>query len=76
MTLRITYGALRNTPWTLRNAPGTLRNRPGTLHNALLWSQVVLGWVQRNLNFGSSDRRLKQTPTKFTGRALQWPNSC
>ncbi len=26
--------------------------------NALLWSQFVLGWVQRNLNFGSSDRRL------------------
>ncbi len=26
--------------------------------NALLWSQVVLGWVQRNSNFGSSDHRL------------------
>ncbi len=23
--------------------------------NALLWSQFVLGWVQRNSNFGSSD---------------------
>ena len=28
------------------------------LGNALLWSQFVLGWVQRNSNFGSSDRRL------------------
>ena len=26
--------------------------------NALLWSRLVLGWVQRNLNFGSLDRRL------------------
>ncbi len=26
--------------------------------NALLWSHFVLGWVQRNSNFGSSDRRL------------------
>ena len=26
--------------------------------NALLWSHLVLGWVQRNSNFRSSDRRL------------------
>ncbi len=26
--------------------------------NALLWSQFVLGWMQQNSNFGSSDRRL------------------
>ncbi len=26
--------------------------------NALMWSQFVLGWVQRNSNFGSSDRTL------------------
>ena len=28
------------------------------LWHALWWSQFVLGWVQRNLNFGSSDIRL------------------
>ncbi len=27
--------------------------------NALLWSRHVLGWVQRNSNFGSLDRRLE-----------------
>ncbi len=26
--------------------------------NALLWSRLVLGWVQRNSNFGSLDHRL------------------
>ncbi len=35
--------------------------------NALLWSQFVLGLVQQNSNFGSSDHRLK--PTKNTSFA-------
>ncbi len=30
--------------------------------NALLWSRLVLGWVQRNSNFGSLDRRLTCPP--------------
>ena len=37
------------------NHPGSWQRLQG---NALLWSQFVLGWVQQNLNFGSSDRRL------------------
>ncbi len=48
--------------------------------NSLLWSQFVLGWVQRNSNFGFSDRRLQEwvrpsviclTKCTFLGQAHQ-----
>ena len=35
--------------------------------NALLWSWLVLGWVQRNSNFGSLDRRLKRGRQIYLG---------
>ena len=56
--------------------------------NALLWSRLVLGWVQRNLNFGSLDRRLIDSKhckpitgtyliflfsDKVLGRLFSWP---
>ncbi len=46
---------------TLRIQVGCTHARTTKNHyNALLWSQLVLGWVQRNSNFWSSDRRLTQ----------------
>ncbi len=38
--------------WSLQKFPLTPQR------NALLWSRLVLGWVQRNSNFGSLDRKL------------------
>ncbi len=41
--------------------------------NALLWSQHVLGWVQRNSNFGSLDHRLySQSCYKQAHRSNIW----
>ena len=43
--------------------------------NALWRSQFVLGWVQRNSNFGSSDHRLLVSCLKQYGRFFVWQDS-
>ncbi len=39
--------------------PEQLKTTAMHFYEVLLWSRLVLGWVQRNSNFGSLDRRLE-----------------